>query len=454
MTMDIHRIVSVVVFIVLVADFQLCLSQQPTRSAILIYDGPLGGLTLTREGKISIGPNREDASQMFNMLRSAGVRKELALDESQSKLVCKMFDDEPMVIQQFLRQGKKAIDAYPVFRQRNINAMEDVVTSEQSRRLHQIALRAEITVLGLPAALTEGRFGESIGINENQKSGLIAKGTTIELRKQRGINDILAKAENELLMQLQEGQIVAAKKLIGAHFLFGDHYSLKRLVEKTLLVKPLDTRHDSIHFDIPVVGLEKSPLDGKLTIGPNIENSAELFNFLRSERVRSELAFSDTPLQVLNKMVSEDSAIVREYARRGENSTHAMRVLREENGKTIGPMMTLDQTDRLKQLARRTEIACIGISLALTEGRLGDFVEINDSQRIAVSEKAREMKDRVQKELWEVMASAESELLEVLNTKQRDAARQALGKYYLYEDALRLKDFVSFKKMQLSDTSR
>ncbi len=450
--MDIHRIVRAVVFIVLVADFRLCLSQQPTRSMILIYDAPLAGLR-SREGKISIGPNREDASQMFNMLRSAGVRKELALDESQSKLVCKMFDDEPMIIQQLLR-AEKADDAYSIFRQRNINAMEDVIASEQSRRLHQIALRAEITVLGLPVALTEGRFGESIGINENQKSGVIAKGTTIELRRKQGINEVLAKAEDELLLQLQEDQVVAAKRLIGAHFLFDDHYSLKSLVEKTLLVKPLDTRHNRIHFDIPVVGLEKSPLDGKLTIGPNIDKPAELFNFMRSERVRNELAFRDTPLQVLNTMVSEYWAIVREYARRGENSTHAMQVLREENGKTIGAMMTLDQTVRLKQLARRTEVACIGLSRALTEGRLGECVEINDSQRIAVSEKEREMEDRVQKELWEVMASAEIELLEVLTTTQRDTARQALGKYFLYEDALKLKDFVSFKKMQNSDTSR
>ncbi len=446
--MDIHRFVSVVISIVLVGDVRVCLSQQPTRSLILKYDGPLDGLT-THGGKISIGPNREDGSQMFNMLRSAGVRKELALDDSQSKLVCKMFDDEPLIIQQLLRQ-EKAGDPYPIFRQRNINAMKDVVTSEQSRRLQQIALRAEITVLGLPAALTEGRFGERIGINENQKAGLIAKGTAIELRRKQGINDALAKAEDELLMQLQEDQRVAAKRLIGSHFLFDDHYSLKRLVEKTLLVKPLDTRHGMIHFDIPVVGIEKSAIDGKLTIGPNLDKPAELFNFLRSEGVKCELDFRDTPLKVLNTMVIEYSANVREYARRGENSTHAMQVLREENGKTIGAMMTPDQTVRLKQLASRVEVACLGLSRALTEGRLGEGVEINDSQRIAVLEKEKEMEDRVQQELWEVMSSAEIELLEVLTKKQRDTAKQALGKYFLYEEALKLKDFVSFKKMQNS----
>ena len=60
------------------------------------------------------------------------------------------------------------------------------------------------------------------------------------------------------------------------------------------------------------------------------------------------------------------------------------------------------------------------------------------------------MEDRVQKELWEVMASAEIELLEVLTTTQRDTARQALGKYFLYEDALKLKDSDFFVQKALT----
>jgi len=185
---------------------------------------------------LGVDPNNKSA--LFNLLNNESVRRELQLSEAQQQGAKKILDQSSRKLNELVRnsiqQGRSLRDAgvaelMAANRDEAEAAIEEILLPDQLKRIRQLAYQIEVARSGLGPALTGGRLGKEIGVNDNQKQNLTEKAAAIEEEARLAIIRIRAQAQAKLLNELSSEQRTAAEELLGNYFLFEEPKFEQRL---------------------------------------------------------------------------------------------------------------------------------------------------------------------------------------------------------------------------------
>ncbi|MFO1065737.1 MAG: hypothetical protein U0892_17890 [Pirellulales bacterium] len=177
--------------------------------------------------------------------------------------------------------------------------------------------------------------------------------------------------------------------------------------------------------------------------GVNPNNNAAIFNLLSNASVAKELKLTEDQIAGAKKIMTESgtkiSQVVRQAMQEGRNMRDiGLRELVQENQKAseaaLEEILLPGQLKRLRQIAYQVEVAQIGLSDALTGGRLGTEVGVTDNQKQHITEKAAQIDAEMKLEIARIRAIAQAKLLGELSSEQRQKAEELMGAYFLYEE--------------------
>lgn len=203
---------------------------------IKMLAGAGGGMAIANSTILGVDPNNKSA--LFSLLNNESIRRELQLSDEQQQGAKKILDESARKLNDLVRssiqQGMSLRDAgvaelMAANRQQAEAAIEEILLPDQLKRIRQLAYQVEVSRLGLGPALTSGRLGKEIGVNDNQKQNLSEKAATIEEEARVAIARIRAAAQAKLLSELSTEQRTTAEDLLGNYFLFEEPKFEQRL---------------------------------------------------------------------------------------------------------------------------------------------------------------------------------------------------------------------------------
>jgi len=196
------------------------------------YDSPDSVVLDHKTGKILVGPSPDNIGQLFNLMRSSEVMEALDLDKQQKIAMENAFKSEQEQVREMVSKKVPFNEITGALRSNAKSIFDEVLTPAQNLRMRQIVFRIEVSVIGLAAALTEGRLGEEVKVYENQVTRIQERGKEIESRAKAEILAILKRSEKELLAELTPEQRVAAEKSLGDFFVYSNVKAMQELREE------------------------------------------------------------------------------------------------------------------------------------------------------------------------------------------------------------------------------
>jgi Spy/CpxP family protein refolding chaperone len=110
-----------------------------------------------------------------------------------------------------------------------------------------------------------------------------------------------------------------------------------------------------------------------------------------------------------------------------EERTEKMRTLNADSQKQIDKILLPHQVKRLKQLEFQQRVARAGTTGAVTSETAVEALEITDSQKEALTEKAKEIEADLRQKMAKLRAEAQAKLLEALTPAQRAKWKEVAG---------------------------
>lgn len=174
-------------------------------------------------------PNPDNPLSIAVLAVNPTVAAELNLEGKQLKALKSLFREghgSLEVVTYESKDGEVVLDAkgralhYQETLQARRNAIEEVLTPEDLKRLRQAAFQIEIARSGFGVAITSGALSENVGVSDNQKSHLREKANQIEAKLQGKIAKLLVEAQEEMVNELPAEQREKAKECLGNPFFY------------------------------------------------------------------------------------------------------------------------------------------------------------------------------------------------------------------------------------------
>jgi hypothetical protein len=305
-------------------------------------------------------------------------------------------------------------------RDRNLVEVMSIFTPDQLLRLSQIVRQIEIQRVGLREALVYGHFGQAADVKDYQRPALLISAEVIEKRFTAAMVELTKKVDKRIAESLEPEQQKTLPELIGEPFVYAEKSNMGHL-SWTSPSQTGTVRQFSI---------------------PDPESPSQLVSLLLNESIKKELRITNDELsEVVDRLKISNGSLMNPQIPakiNGRRTTKEERAkYREESLKdndevafrAIDPI----QLDRLKQIAYRVEIARLGLSNAFIYGRLGVKLGITSSQHQVIRTASDEAEADFKRSMIELMDQTYADAIALLDPVQRPAARQAIGKAFLYE---------------------
>lgn len=196
-----------------------------TAQDVIIGDSASTGTVTQSNGRITVGPDPNQRSQLLGILGDVQVQAALELSESQLEAISRIRNELQGDLNslrkfsaddtEFLRDFQDARKAY---QEAASLAIDELLNARQLERLKQLVYRMEISVLGYDGSLIYGRLGLASGVYENQFSHISKRTQEILAEAQVKRDSIKREAEDEILAELSPDQRKKAKEHLGPFF--------------------------------------------------------------------------------------------------------------------------------------------------------------------------------------------------------------------------------------------
>lgn len=179
---------------------------------------------ISPEGRISYLLDPESEWDRFEFLKKdQQIQESLGCDSRVVEAVNSLYEGVKNDVRDFMLNASKSkvstslVNEYIESRKSTaVGFMTELLTPSQRQRLKELAFRMEIVHMGFEWALTKGRFGQSVGIHEEQKSGLSRRIQKLETEAEEKIRKIKHQLELDVLAELTLEQRKKAAQRIGA----------------------------------------------------------------------------------------------------------------------------------------------------------------------------------------------------------------------------------------------
>ncbi len=123
-------------------------------------------------------------------------------------------EEEIAVIRELLRNSNRTPEAEAEFKK----SLHELLTSEQLKRLKQIAFQIEIARLGPALSIAVGHYGKEIGMTEVQRNEFLKVAFELEKKLEADVLQARLRAHEKILRELSTEQRTKAKALLGKYF--------------------------------------------------------------------------------------------------------------------------------------------------------------------------------------------------------------------------------------------
>jgi ribosome recycling factor len=202
-------------------------SAEPTAPKVGFSFGGPGGMVSFGSGPT----DPSDSSALAALLQQEKIRQELGISDSQMAGIQKLQKESGELLQKAVQELMKATkesggaaqldhirEARERVRELTERGIEEILLPDQVDRIKQIAFQVEITRMGMGPSLTRGKFGEAVGIRNEQKPELIRLAQELEEETRKKIAAIRAEAREKLIAKLDEEQQQKVEDLLGKYF--------------------------------------------------------------------------------------------------------------------------------------------------------------------------------------------------------------------------------------------
>ncbi len=355
---------------------------------------PKGETILLATGK-SI-PNPNFVLRTVGFLRDESIVNELRLDDAQRREIKALLDEtsgQPSIIQERPREKhatKEDMEAWAnsIIKRRETRAKE-ILDPIQIARLEQIVRQVEVSRVGFANAILQGFLGQDAGVQDNEKPALEISFDAIKSEYARLRAAIANESQKELLSLLSEDQRLRIPRLLG---------------------KPFEMHEE------PIEKLRRLATEKVSGIVPDPESLIDSRILLKNQSVVDELKLTNEQL-----VFSMGAILTRKSD--GESMEGTFRSKFEPS-----------QLERLKQIVYQLEVARSGFGVAIADGYLGKAIDISDSQRPQLREKAKEIVGQTKAVLDELEEATRRKLLSHLTNTQRQELTKLLGKPFKLDE--------------------
>lgn len=295
--------------------------------------------------------------------------------------------------------------------------LDELLSPSQWDRLRQMAYQVEVGRVGLAHALTRGRLGDDSGVHGQQADAIQRKAELEEAKARAEILRILARMQDEVFAELTPEQQKTAKQLLGEPIVFKED------------------RDGSVKLG--------SEAEGGYAI-PDVNNKLSLALLLYNRSITHSLGLSDEGKRLINEYLAKnDRSFQRKTVVQSQNNRKTaeqveaeMEAFRTQSTKFLDELVSPGQWARLRQLAYQVEVSRIGLANALTTGRLGADIGVEEQQTELIQRKAEEAEARAKADILRVLANLQEGVLAALTPGQRKEAKQLLGDPIVFKEEI------------------
>lgn len=201
-----------------------------------LHYNPPNGVTTTQDGRVLVGPDPMIEQNLYGLLRSPAVRRELGMQEHEEQAYLEIFKRYGVSAPREIWEDPAAMAKFRSELSANIlSAIREVVSPALETRLRALAYRYEVSAIGMAEALAYGRLGDAVGVHNNQQERILRVGKQIETRLDADIKKLRMEAELELMNAvLTPEQRKETQATLGAYFHHDDTSAVQQLYHRKL----------------------------------------------------------------------------------------------------------------------------------------------------------------------------------------------------------------------------
>ena len=288
-------------------------------------------------------------------------------------------------------------------------AFEEILDPLQRDRLQQLAYQIEIARVGFVSALTDGYFGEGIGIEDYQKGPLEAVASSMESELAKQIASVRQSCLDTFASELTSEERSRLNDTIGNMFVFRDDTSLQRWERKGTLNS------------------------GKQAAIPNPNSLVALVALTENETVATELGLSREQMRGMAELHRKSRGPKVASSRRAPSWKGSIDA---EIKAALDTLLSLRQQSRLKQIAYQIEIARVGLAESFSNGFLGEHIVGSTKRREMLTETCYQIEAECNIKIQKLTMRAMEKMLSELTRTQQEKAAKLLGSSFAFRDTL------------------
>lgn len=164
-----------------------------------------------------------------------------------------------------------------------------------------------------------------------------------------------------------------------------------------------------------------------------------LVTLLFHKAIRVEIGVNREQEKALQRVMNE-MRVERRFASLGEavgSADHTRKMItlanqRERKQELIEELLIPEQLTRLREIARRVELAVVGIDNALIEGFLGRDIGVSEQEADKIRRKTAAVMEQAELEMAEILDKAHKKVLAELSPTKSKLGEELLGKPFFY----------------------
>jgi hypothetical protein len=181
----------------------------------------------------------------------------------------------------------------------------------------------------------------------------------------------------------------------------------------------------------PVNIVTVSNITGEISVGVDPNNKSTLIYLLKRGDVVDDLQLSEVDRKAINEAFIAEQKFL-------DGSNGDLDALRRQRVDFIDELLTPSKSERLRQIAYRLEVAVLGISGALADGKLGRAANVYDNQKSQLLIKGEQFDAARDVTIRNLRIKAEEEVIHSLGVEQQKTLRSLIGGYFNSNNAREL----------------
>lgn len=372
-------------------------------------------------------PNVDNKLSLASLLYNRTVAESLGVNVEGRKLIHEYlannggsFKSKVVISQGNIPKTREQIHAETVaHRLQSEKFLDEIVSPSQWGRLRQMAYQVEVARMGLASALTQGRLGSDSGVHGQQTDTIRRTAEDAEARAKAEIVRILAEMQQEVLAELTPDQQQAAQKLLGEPFVF---------------------KEDLISSLRAGGGVVPGSEGEEGYVIPDVDNKLSLALLLNNRSLAQSLGLSPGSIGLINDYLVQNGKSFRSKPiarpRTADVLQTEMEAYRAQSEKFLDEIVSPSQWGRLRQMAYQVEVSRIGLTNALTEGKLGAEIGIEEEQNKLIRRQGEKAESRAKTQVVKVLMKMQEDVLAALTPAQRKEAHRLLGDPIVFKEEL------------------